>query len=70
MLRDLDIDINIDEEAPEASFESAGEVAMESMEVALERLEMFIEPIEINLGDLDMDIDPVVIEGAPEAVKA
>ena len=58
--RNMDVEINIDEEALEASIETAVEEAMEAVEV-LENLEINIEPIEINLGYLNIDIDPIVI---------
>lgn len=65
--RSWDFKVNIDEEALEASIELAIEQAMNSLEVAmekLEKLEIHLEPIEINLSaleNLDIDIDPIVI---------
>jgi hypothetical protein len=58
------MDIDIDEEALEASIEKAIESAMKSVESALEKLEKLeinIEPIEINLNDTNIDVDPVLI---------
>src|SRR5688572_28065463 len=57
----LNIDIDIDENALEASIESAIENAMRAVETTLEKLEIHIEPIEINLGNLDVNLDPIVI---------
>src|SRR5687768_828759 len=51
--RDLDFDINIDEEALEANIEMAVENAMESVEAVLESLEIHIEPIEIDMRDVN-----------------
>src|SRR6187551_3556795 len=56
-LQNLDIDINIDNEALEASIEVAIANAMKSVENALETLEINIEPIEINLNDLNLDVN-------------
>jgi len=60
-LRDMDVNIHIDQKMLEASIESAIENAMRSVDVALERLEINIEPIEIDLRSLDMDAHPIEI---------
>src|SRR5258706_14775957 len=60
-MRDLDIDIHIDQKAIEASIESPIENAMRSVDVALERLEINIEPIEIDLSRMDMEAHPIEI---------
>jgi hypothetical protein len=60
--RDLDVDVNIDQQALETNIELAIENAMRSVEVVLEQLQINIEPIEIDLSHLDIDIEPVVID--------
>ncbi|HEY8933764.1 MAG TPA: hypothetical protein VIM65_01025 [Cyclobacteriaceae bacterium] len=60
-LHNMNLDINIDNEALETSIELAAERAMESVEVALDKLDVNIEPIEINFDDLDINIDPVIV---------
>jgi len=62
--RDWDFDIDIDEDALEATIEKAMEHAMKDVGVALEKLgklEIHIDPIEINLGEIDMDMSPIKI---------
>jgi hypothetical protein len=59
--RNRNFNVNIDEEALEASIELAVRDAMRSVEQVLEKLEIHIEPIEINLNNLDLNIDPIVI---------
>src|SRR5690348_4494923 len=56
-----DIEVNIDEEALEASISAAVEEAMASVDEAMENIEIHIDPIEINLSDMDINIDPIVI---------
>jgi hypothetical protein len=66
--RNWNFEVNIDEEALEASIEAAIERAMLDVEVAMERLEkleIHLEPIEINLSaleNMDINIDPIVID--------
>ena len=66
--RNWDFEVNIDQEALEASIESAIERAMNEVEAAmesLEKLEIHLEPIEINLSaleNLDINIEPIVID--------
>src|SRR5687768_13703240 len=61
LAEDLDIDINIDEEALAASIESAVKLSMESVEETLERLEIHIEPIEIDMQNLNINTNPIEI---------
>jgi hypothetical protein len=59
--KNLNIDVNIDEEALEASIEVAIKNAMESLRV-LEQLEIHIEPISIDLSNLNLLHNPIVID--------
>jgi hypothetical protein len=69
---EMDLDIDIDENALETDIEIAIDNAMRSVEIVLEGLpvhldlktdfnglDMEFDPIDINLGDLDIDIEPV-----------
>ncbi len=60
-LKNLNIEVDIDEVALENSIQLAIKNAMESMRV-LETLEIHIEPIEINLKKLDLNLDVIRIE--------
>ncbi len=59
--RNRNIDIHIDEEALGNSIEVSIENAMQSVEIALEKMEINIDPIEIHLNDLDIDLEPIEI---------